>query len=105
MKTVTILKRARAKIVKGWCQGHSAIDSRGNLCLAETSAAVSWCAVGAIFAVSKNDWKYEEAARDVLEKALGKGQSEIANWNDEPKRTKKQVLALYDKAIRHLEKA
>jgi hypothetical protein len=90
----------------GWCQGDTYRDKSGVSC--PPNRAKSSCLEGALQLV-EIDYSYWRGgfsagysvlvgAYDLLEKRIsGK---RLTNWNDEPKRTKKQVLALLDKAIK-----
>jgi hypothetical protein len=81
------LRRARQHLVDfGWIQ-NSATTGQGS------------CAAGAIL-------YFEDVRRspvptlDYLTKALPCGDYLIARWNDQPGRTKEEVLMLYDRAIK-----
>lgn len=88
MKTVDILIAARKKLVKyGWVQGHYGCEDDG------------FCALGAIFNASGDNASYtENTAKKYLEAVVG---GSIPNYNDNPHRTKADVLAAYDKAIKN----
>ena len=98
--TVQILKDARALLVeKGWCRFEL-----------ETGSG-SLCAIGAInmAATGKSDEWGKNAPYKVLAAAFGEklplyaGQIEtdpIADWNNARKRTKRQVLAAFSRAIK-----
>lgn len=107
MKTVTILKRARKLIEKGWTQELFARNEQGNRCSAESSAAVCWCIRGAMFAAVKGKFGDEFVeAETILEsvippsslKGIGSN-APLVYFNDRKGRTKAQVLALYERAI------
>lgn len=81
-----VLVAARAAIVKhGW---HREVP------IHTTKARCSW------LAISDAAVTFQLALRAAkrLEKAMGI--EEIVAWNDDPKRTKRQVLAAFDKAIK-----
>ncbi len=75
--TTQALIEGRRRIEAGWCQ--KTMRTREGVCAV---AAVSHC---------------PDAVTTTLQKALGRWN--IAAWNDEPDRTKQDVLALYDRAI------
>lgn len=95
------LEAARAKIVQGWTQGGNAEDARGYNVAPHDDSAVRWCARGAILSVTKPAcWSYESgryiAAIEAFRDCAG---STVIDYNDDDKRTKKEVLAVFDKAI------
>jgi hypothetical protein len=75
--TTQALIRGRRRIEAGWCQG-----------VMRTRKAV--CAVGAVSS--------DDKALRMLHRAFGR-QGGLPDWNDEPTRTKDDVLSLYDRAI------
>ena len=79
-------------IAKGWCQKYSALDSEGKLVWADSTSAVQWCLVGALRAAYE---ELPEQRRKVAGKLQAKlGHLQFSKWNDEPKRTKAEVIAL-----------
>lgn len=95
-----ILIQGRTKIERGWCQGFTAIDVNGRFTGAEGQDAVAFCAIGA---TQNHQHPGEEwAARHLLRLALGPCCDDlgIAGYNDAPGRTKAEVLALFDAAIK-----
>jgi hypothetical protein len=99
MTPIQLLYAAKAKVVVGWCQGAAAQDASGH----ETSIneGVKWDALGAIVAVAQSSSITTEAvARYYLELAAG---CKVSTWNDRPGRTKEEVLAMYDLAIKLIE--
>ena len=87
---------ARAKVDAGWTQGVFARDANGSdLLIAQNfEGAVCFCASGALKAIGADTFG---PAYKALSAAVG--HYFISNWNDEPKRTKEEVLAGFDKAI------
>lgn len=81
-------------IKKGWIQEAEAKTKNGVLCHAISPLAVKWCAIGAITAAYSNPIDRQRAI-DRLVYIIHRG---IVTWNDDPKRTKKQVLAAFKKA-------
>ncbi len=95
MKPVTVLRRARKLIEKGWCKDWSAEDKKGNYALPYSKAAVKWCAYGAISAF-QCAVATERDARSLLD-AVVPGR-DIVTFNDGQK-SKRPVLAAFDRAI------
>lgn len=88
-------RKAIDYIRKGWTQGFSARNREGCGVDPKSSCAVKWCALGAISAAYQSRHKWADALTK-LEVAVGtKG---IGAWNDDPKRTKSEVLAAFRKA-------
>lgn len=97
MKTVTILKKARGLIEKGWVQGAGyGLDENGNRC---------YCAVTALTnAHNPNGWSYAptpgmHTLRILVPESPFGHLTPVAAFNDNPKTKKEDVLALYDWAI------
>lgn len=80
-------------IRKGWCKFVCSKDKFGFSVEPHSERASSWCSVGAISAAYAG---HEFTAKEKLRKVI-KCDS-IANWNDAPGRTKRQVLAAFRKA-------
>jgi len=74
-RTTLALMNGRRRIERGWCQG---VLNRGD----------EVCAIGAM---------KDHIALEMLMEAHGK--TGLIDWNDEPGRTKEDVLELYDRAI------
>lgn len=103
-----ILRDARRLIARpnGWVKGVSRMyraNSKGEY-------AACYCATGALREVScGDDWSRKPArgtarAFEVLAEVIGRPRGTVAanviiTWNDDVKRTKKQVLAAFDEAI------
>jgi hypothetical protein len=84
-----ILKKARAKVARGWCQGAMYGDN----------GAV--CALGAVWQAEGPDLR-DDLAREAISaaaQALDPYFTHLADWNDAPHRTKAEVLAAFDLAI------
>jgi hypothetical protein len=99
-RTVASLKAAMARIVKpeNWTKGVGARDAYGEHVSSLRQEAVSFCAVGAISIVGLPGTVC--ALRGALPKK--KGWQYIAQFNDHPNTTHKQVINLYKRAIRNL---
>lgn len=99
MTTLEILEAGRARIEKGWCQGHYALTAESEIPLSATGPPAAWCAIGALIDVQSRPFPRE--ADNFLEAAVMEwsGYANVLRWNDEPGRTQADVLALYDRAI------
>ena len=87
MKTSEILKRAIARIRRGWCKGATIKHIRGKW---------HYCSIGAI--TVDTPWMEYTKAKEILQDIIGPGQ--VSNWNDHHKTTKRKVLAAFEKAYR-----
>lgn len=96
--TVNYLTSMRELLVQGWHQGSTGQDVSGRSISAMDGDAVSWCMIGA----------YLRADVDLDNKGLDRvfflivrkiGTDNVAHWNDEPGRTKEEVLAALDSII------
>ena len=90
-------------IEKGWTQGEIARNESGYCVPASDPDAVCWCAVGAIgaaYPIDKTMHPDYLEARDSIRRVLSESGVEcsISEWNDDPRRTKEEVLDLFRKA-------
>lgn len=104
MTTTDVLKAAREHLasVAFWQGGPSRIDGREMR--VDESYPPSDCAVTAISFVGSPMGSRIDA-RKRLAKAIGLPDGEvftIADWNDAPERTKAEVLAAFDRAIKEV---
>ena len=108
------LRYARKLIKHGWIQHFMSEDKHGNEVWPWETTAVCWCATGAVDAVMPRpcaDEDYDhviKALYDVTnnDEPIPEGMdalSMVQHWNDQPERTKDEVLAAYDEAIELLE--
>lgn len=98
-----ILVNARRLLAKrgGWTQRTEARLSSGEPTLSEDPDATSFCLLGAVYRFM-SDTPHAEANRawGAIKDATGARDSYgIVNWNDRPKRRKREVLAVIDEAI------
>lgn len=104
MKTSTVLKKAKALLeTKGWTKGHLAEDKDGVPTHSLSTRATCFCAIGAIERACGREPFNALAvgpAIDALTDVLPSSYAEPADYNDAPRRTKAQVLALFDRAIK-----
>jgi hypothetical protein len=108
--TTKILKLARKLLAeKGWTQGEYARDKRQDPVHSDYKGAVCYCALGALAAAGHKLKAPEHIGwpRAALREAIGvdNDAGSIPDWNDAPERTKRQVLAKFDKAIKLSTKA
>lgn len=97
MKTSTHLRKARALVNKGWCKGRAKmINNKGMQC---------YCSVGALAEVNDDNysdaWEYlnKQIKNYDPSKDMPKNHGVVV-FNDHPKTTKKDVLAVFDLAIK-----
>jgi hypothetical protein len=107
LTAVQVLMRAKKLLVtKGWTKGTFARDKYHKQHLDWYSPkAACFCAGGALNRASGEDNHYADNYLERIIEQTGFVKSSwnydsvIAVWNDDPKRTKKQVLTAFDKAI------
>lgn len=94
-EVVDVLVRARALIASEdrWC--------RGSYSKLQDDGFFAFCAVGAELQATRGivDWSDESPSLLALIAALPEGYDRISVFNDDPKTTHADVLALYDRAI------
>jgi len=101
-----ILREARARVARGWCQGTSGEDGDGNAIEPWSPAAQRWSAVGALVAVwddlrkASSDREdaiaaFQEANLSLLAVVGGR----LRAWNDMPSRSRNDVITAFDRAI------
>lgn len=102
-----ILERAKGYVERGWCQGSSATNEQGEVVNPFHPSACCWCAQGAVnaaaFEFRLESW-FESAVTSLRKelRILGVENPSIPRWNDDPFRTKQEVLDLFDRAIQRL---
>ena len=79
---------------KGWCQGVFAKDREGESVLPHSPCAEQFCMLGALGAVYRDE-EYLSAT-DCLRRTLG--ETSLTAWNDDPTRTKAEVIAALKRA-------
>lgn len=106
MKAKGLLQRARLNVMDGWCQHVYYKDALGRPC--GMGQASCYCAMGALVQASCGygdtfaTHSFSRAARmlqDQVTKLEGNGLVNVQQWNDEPGRTKQEVVELYNKAL------
>ena len=109
-----MVSEARRLVKRGWCQGAHARDRAGAEVPSWSEEARAWSLLGALL----TSWHRQDAQDDAdvvahladahalgeATEVLGQvvGTAALDRWNDSPKRTKKDVLAAMDGALRAL---
>lgn len=98
--TLAVLRRVRERLSTPdrWMQYGLARNSLGQAIWPEHSDAACWCLAGAIIAETFFEGGTGTDAAHLIRSEIGLGGS-ITNWNDDPKRTHAEVLALLDRVI------
>lgn len=92
-----ILVDARKVLDMGWCQRASARTDKGIPCEWDEAKASCWCATGAMLRVASMFAPAHTQALATLKSVVGYS---IVAWNDVWYRTKDEVLAAFDQAIK-----
>jgi hypothetical protein len=109
-----MVSEARRLVNKGWCQGAHARDDTGTEVPSWSEEARSWSLLGALLA----SWHLQDSQDDAdvvahladahalgeATEVLGEvvGTAALDRWNDADKRTRKDVVAAMDRALRAL---
>lgn len=94
MKTSTHLRKARALVNKGWCKGRfSMVNKEGVQC---------YCAHGALgtIAAANGNKAWQYVYNSIVTYRPSFDELGIIVFNDHPSTTKKDVLAVFDLAIK-----
>jgi hypothetical protein len=98
-----MLRYARVLLTAGWCQGAEAHDEQGQPVEPSDVMAVSWSLAGAIRAAARDagdeEGELERDASAALALVLETPADELPAWNDDPRRTRRDVLAACDCAV------
>ena len=91
----TKLRRALARIRKGWVQGKQASDAQGGEVGWNDPSAVRWCLAASV------DFDYQSELRLLRTLRLPDHSPThtLVAWNEAPERTREQVIALLENAI------
>jgi hypothetical protein len=107
-----LLADARELVSRGWCQGAEAEDERGGPVVPWSADARRWSALGALVATAggpdalvNGGPSLERVATAALALGLAAGVETLKEWNDAPERTRAEVLAVFDRAVRLAEAA
>ena len=104
-KISEILRDARSLLIdKGWCQRAAARDVQGWPVLSDDSQAVCYCSTGAIHkAMARHNINSIDnatmTAKAIQYLSYKLPKDRLVRWNDQPRRTKQQVLDRFEKAI------
>lgn len=101
MTELQILTGMRDLIARGWVQGPWAVDKEGNSCRHDHPDAVAWCIAGASYRFFEIDVVTWIRARQRIDDLLPEfhSVSPAVTFNEVPRRTQAEVLALLDRAI------
>jgi hypothetical protein len=99
---LAISEAAREYIAQGWTQHDLARYSDGQMCHPSDPEAASFCMIGAIWAgfalLSDSHLSY----RGLIDRINRLIPTDVVVWNDNPRRTKEEVLAVFDVLIDEL---
>ena len=102
MESVEKLDSARELLEIGWCQGADARSQSGEPVRPWAADAVAWSTLGALVAVAASDemgvMRLEQLGLPALALGIATGSDELQTWNDEPTRTRADVLCVYSEA-------
>lgn len=95
------LRAVRARLERGWSQGVDARDADGLAVPLGNEDAHSWSVLGA-FALAATDGTPTNRIAPALRALADVTQTRsLVEWNDNPHRTRQQVLDAFDSAIAH----
>ncbi len=102
--TLGVLLRARELIgdEQRWCRRTYARGWRGLPVPVQSSAAHRFCAVGALMRAGRELGLPMDDARNALEWQTVRP---VQDWNDDPERTHREVIAAFDAAVAALERS
>jgi hypothetical protein len=115
LTAAAMVREARRLVMSGWCQGAHARDRAGIEVPSWSDKARSWSLLGALL----TSWHRQDSQKDAnvvaahladaqtlgeATEVLGEivGTAALDRWNDADKRTKKEVAAAMDRALRQL---
>lgn len=99
---VSEVLRVRELLSKGWTQEAYARDAEFNECEATAPEAARFCILGACEKVWAEMGHNPVSA--FLSEIMAIGYQDVPTYNDDPERTKEDVLGLCDKIIKTIEK-
>lgn len=105
-----ILVGARDLVRQGWCQGVDARDGRDERCAPWSRDARAWSVLGALVASegegpdvrAHSSASLAELGQAVALLAEAAGTRSLQAWNDEPERTRDDVIAAFERALARL---
>ena len=99
---IQITLKARESIESGWTQKALARNNKGFCVHPLDSGAVSWNIIGS-FETDGDLVKIREAALKIIRDIVwDKSRSTLVRWNDDPNRTKEDVLEVFDIALERI---
>lgn len=99
-KIEKLLNNAIDRVSRGFCKRAYAINYAGDMISPDDENAVAWCTLGALGDIGRNDYIPIDMAWKILLDTYDI--DSIPTWNDQPERTKEDVIELYKKAIAYL---
>lgn len=104
MKATGVIEETRRLIEFGWCRGSDARDATGAAVAPGDPSATEWSLLGALGLVAADgDVALEELATALAALAELIADPSLSHWNDQPSRTKEEVLATLARAHTTLE--
>ncbi len=104
MDAVGVIDEARQLIAFGWCRGCDARDAVGTAVPPGDPTATEWSLLGALGLVAAHgDVALDELATALAALAELIADPSLSHWNDQPCRTKEEVLATLARAHTALE--
>jgi hypothetical protein len=104
-----LLREARALIAEAWCRGAEARDDAGSKVCPWDDRAASWSLLGAIVAVLEREASRDrelstpELATALYALATLVDSDSLVEWNDRPRQTQGNVVAVLDRAANDYE--
>ena len=101
---IRLLREARALVAEAWCRGAEARDSTGSQVSPWDDRAASWSLLGSIVAVLERDASLDrelsipDLATALYALAKLVDSDSLVEWNDRPRRTQGNVVAVLDQA-------
>ncbi|HEX6679791.1 MAG TPA: hypothetical protein VF063_04015 [Gaiellaceae bacterium] len=99
-----LLRDARTLVAEAWCNGAEARDSAGSMVSPWDDRAASWSLLGAIVAVLEREASFDrelsipELATALYALAKLVDCDSLIEWNDRPRQTQGNVVAVLDRA-------
>ena len=106
---IRLLREARALVAEAWCSGAEARDDAGTKVSPWDERAASWSLLGAIVAVLEREASHDrelsipELATALYALAKLVDSDSLVEWNDRPRRTQCNVVAVLDQAAAEYE--
>ena len=104
-----LLLEARALVAEAWCRGAEARDAAGSKVSPWDDQAASWSVLGAIVAVLEREASFDrelslpELATALYALARLVDSDSLIEWNDRPRQTQGNVVAVLDRAAAEYE--